>query len=225
VLTFVVEPAKGAPAAAAKKPIGGDKPAPANVTPALIKGFKWRDNPEPGRTRHRGEIPDRRHAGQRGQAGAAAGVAPLTTDAVIATPHYRSIDAYFNRGILSTQALAKMTAARPRPGPASPPSRPPSPTPRARCAPCWPAKLEAAVQSLLEQREKEGGDCYCRALQLTDDTLIKRLEAAKDSCTSCSPTTPARQEELRRRQQSRAPAPGRLRRRARLALPCPTGAR
>jgi len=45
------------------------------------------------------------------------GVAPLTTDAVIARPHYRSIDAYFNRGILSTQALAKMIGGKAKAGP------------------------------------------------------------------------------------------------------------
>ena len=39
-------------------------------------------------------------------------VAPLVTEPVTSTPHLRGVDAYFNRGILSTQALARsLTAA------------------------------------------------------------------------------------------------------------------
>src|SRR5215475_5279452 len=120
--TFVSDPAAAVKAKAdahAEKPAVADTApheAKPNAEPALIKGFKWRDLLAPdqrgGTFRYRIVAMTSTKGGTNANPKPIAGVAPLVTEVVTSTPHLRGLDAYFNRGILSTQALARsLTAA------------------------------------------------------------------------------------------------------------------
>jgi phosphatidylserine/phosphatidylglycerophosphate/cardiolipin synthase-like enzyme len=78
--------------------------------PTLIKGFKWRDLLAPNQ---RGVTVRYRIVAMQGDEANAtplAGVAVLETAAVTPSPNYGAVDAYFNRGILSTQSLVRTLA-------------------------------------------------------------------------------------------------------------------
>ncbi len=175
--TFVVAP----PGAAHKTgtPLPPHAPIDPKSPPALIKGFKWRDilsRAERGVEVKYRIVPMK---GTQAKPVPLAGVPALVTNPVNPSPHYGPIDAYFNRGILSTQALAntlsrepgkKLTALKRLINDSTGKS-----AVRLRLA----GQLQEAVVSLLERRRKEGGHCYAALYKLTDDFLIKALEAAK----------------------------------------------
>ena len=174
---FVVAPPTAAHTKA--KPLPPHAPLDPKAPPALIKGFKWRDILSRG---ERGVAVKYRIVAMKGTGANPVplpGVAPLVTNEVNPTPHYGPIDAYFNRGILSTQALAntlgqergnKLAALKKLIGDSTGKG-----AVRLRLA----GQLQDAVLSLLERRRKEGGDCFAALYELTDDFLIKALEAAK----------------------------------------------
>lgn len=144
---------------------------------ALIKAFKWRDLIAPSQ---RGVTVHYRIVAMQGPEANATplpGVAALETAPVTPSPNYGAVDAWFNRGILSTQSLVRTLkhyggaslaglkkALADTHGSA-----------RTHLA----GQLQDAVLSLLARRETEGGDCYAALYELTDDLLIRRLEAAK----------------------------------------------
>jgi phosphatidylserine/phosphatidylglycerophosphate/cardiolipin synthase-like enzyme len=144
----------------------------------LIKGFKWRDLLAPNQ---RGVTVRYRIVAMQGDEANAtplAGVAVLETAAVTPSPNYGAVDAYFNRGILSTQSLVRTLAHY---GGASLAGlqkalADSNGTARTHLA----GQIQDAVLSLLARRATEGGDCYAALYELTDDLLIRRLEAAKD---------------------------------------------
>ena len=145
---------------------------------ALIKAFKWRDLLAPNQ---RGVTVHYRIVAMQGDEATAtplAGVAALETAPVTPSANYGAVDAYFNRGILSTQSLvrtlahyggASLTALQKAIADSNGSAR-------THLA----GQLQDAVLSLLARREKEGGDCYAALYELTDDLLVRRLEAAKD---------------------------------------------
>ncbi|MGE5142403.1 MAG: phospholipase D-like domain-containing protein [Acidobacteriota bacterium] len=146
--------------------------------PALIKGFKWRDLLSPD---ERGVTVRYRIVAMQGDEANATplpGTPELLTDPVTPSPNFGAVHAYFNRGILSTQSLvrtlahyggANLTALQKALADANGSAR-------IHLA----GQLQDAVLSLLDRREREGGDCYAALYELTDDLLIRRLEAAEN---------------------------------------------
>src|SRR5262245_8444470 len=145
--------------------------------PALIKGFKWRDLLAPnqrGVTVHYRIVPMQ---GDEADATPLAGVAALVTAPVTPSPDYGAVSAYFNRGILSTQALVRTLAHYGGTSLAGLKKALADTNGSARTH--LAGQLQDAVLSLLHRREKDGGDCYAALYELTDDLLIRRLEAAQ----------------------------------------------
>ena len=181
--TFVSDPAS---AVKAKADANAEKPAVADTAPheakpqaepALIKGFKWRDLLAPadrgGTFRYRIVAMGGTNANPK----PIAGVTPLITEVVTSTPHLRGLDAYFNRGILSTQALARsLTAAG---GVNVNTLQAAIKDPDNKIRRDLEGQLQDGVLTLLTQRAKEGGDVFAALYELTDDFLIKQLESAK----------------------------------------------
>jgi phosphatidylserine/phosphatidylglycerophosphate/cardiolipin synthase-like enzyme len=144
---------------------------------ALIKAFKWRDLLAPNQ---RGVTVHYRIVAIQGDEANATplpGVAPLVTAPVTPNPNYGAVDAYFNRGILSTQSLVRTLAHYGGASLAGLQKALADSTGSARTH--LAGQLQDAVLSLLARRDKEGGDCYAALYELTDDLLIRRLEAAK----------------------------------------------
>ncbi|HET9707790.1 MAG TPA: phospholipase D-like domain-containing protein [Gemmatimonadales bacterium] len=144
---------------------------------ALIKGFKWRDLLAPNQ---RGVTVHYRIVAMQGDEAHAtplAGVPVLVTAPVTPSPSYGAVAAYFNRGILSTQSLVRTLAHYGGASLAALQKALADPNGSARTH--LAGQLQDAVLSLLDRREKEGGDCYAALYELTDDLLIRRLEAAK----------------------------------------------
>src|SRR5207245_466957 len=139
--------------------------------PALIKEFKWRDLLAPDQ---RGGTFRYRIVAMGGTPATPKpinGVAPLITEVVTSTPHLRGLDAYFNRGILSTQALARsLTAAG---GVNVNVLQTAVKDPDNKIRRDLEGQLQDGVLTLLTQRAKEGGDCFAALYELTDDSLIK----------------------------------------------------
>src|SRR5262249_25003140 len=148
---------------------GAPTPRP-QAPPALIKGFKWRDLLH---TDEHGIALKYRIVAMRGSEAAPEplpGVPPLVTNVVTSTPLYGDIEAYFNRGILSTQALTHalsglggvnvnvLTDA----------IRDKTSAVRARLN----GQLEGAVLSLLKRRATKGGTSFAALYELTDGHLL-----------------------------------------------------
>jgi len=104
----------------------------------------------------------------------------LKTGPVTLTPNRGAVQAYFNRGILSTQALTHEVPKGP--------SGKPNPTVlQGRIThPGDPLRNQLAGQqiealtSLLDRAAKEGGSCYLALYELNDPELINKLLANKD---------------------------------------------
>ena len=109
------------------------------------------------------------------------GIAPLVTNDVDATEKVTGedgpIDVYFNRGILSTQALARLLDKFGGPSVQS--------LQKALCDPKKVARtrlsgeLPKALLSQLDLLAKEGGSCHAALYELTDKELIARLFKAR----------------------------------------------
>ena len=153
------------------------QPVNADAPPALIKEFKWRDllRPEQRGGTFRYQI--FAMEGTPASPQKMASVPPLMTEVVTSTPHLRGLDAYFNRGILSTQSLARSLTAAGGVNVNVLQNAIKDPANAIRKA--LAGQLQDGVLSLLTQRAKQGGDCYAALYELTDDFLIKQLEAAK----------------------------------------------
>jgi len=145
--------------------------------PALIKGYKWRDLLSPNArgvaVRYR-IVPMQ---GDEANATPLAAAQELLTELVTPTPDYGPVHAWFNRGILSTQSVAR--TLKPYGGPDLAALQKALADIKGTLRTHLSGQLEDAVLSLLARREKDGGDCYAALYELTDDLLIRRLEAAK----------------------------------------------
>lgn len=102
----------------------------------------------------------------------------LTAGPVTLTPHHGSLDVYFNRGILSTQALTRSL-------PKGPSGKPNAGVLRERIdQPSDPLRLRLAgdairaLARLLDRAKNEGGQCYCALYELNDTELIQDLVGA-----------------------------------------------
>ena len=113
-------------------------------------------------------------------------VPPLMTEVVTSTPHLRGLDAYFNRGILSTQSLARsLTAAGGvNVNVLQNAIKDPANSIRKALAGQHPGRRSVAAHPARQARRR----LLCRTLlcrsysalyELTDDFLIKQLETAK----------------------------------------------
>ncbi len=146
--------------------------------PALIKAFKWRDllslNQRDVTVHYRIVAMQ----GDEANATPVAGVVPLVTAPVTPNPDYGAVSAWFNRGILSTQSLSR--TLKPYGGPSLQALQKALADTTGITRKHLTGQLQDAVLSLLARREREGGDCYASLYELTDDLLIRHLEAAKD---------------------------------------------
>jgi phosphatidylserine/phosphatidylglycerophosphate/cardiolipin synthase-like enzyme len=182
LLTFVAEPAGAAPkpgtTSGTTQPLAPHQPPDPEAPPALIKAYKWRDLLRPDQHGIAFKYRIVAMQGPERNPVPLPGGPEIATNDVTSTSRYGAIDAFFNRGILSTQALANalipfgganVTALKKaiadKGGQV-----------RARLA----GQLENAVLSLLKQRAAEGGDCFAALYELTDDRLISELVAAGD---------------------------------------------
>jgi phosphatidylserine/phosphatidylglycerophosphate/cardiolipin synthase-like enzyme len=101
----------------------------------------------------------------------------LRTGTVSLDSNLGNCSVYFNRGIISTQAIAR---ALPKGRSGLPSSAvlkkriadPKDPI-RARLV----GDLDQGVLTLLNRAEKEGGECYCALYELSDEKLLSHLEA------------------------------------------------
>lgn len=101
----------------------------------------------------------------------------MRTNSVVVDAHRGDCSVYFNRGIISTQAVAR-NLSRSRSGlPNSDELKKeiakPSSTMRKRLV----GDLSAGVLSLLHRAEKEKGQCYCALYELSDKELVDSLAA------------------------------------------------
>jgi len=178
LLTFVTDPAGDAPAKGAPHPLAPHQPLDPGAPPALIKAFKWRDLLRPDQ---HGIAFKYRIVAMQGPEGAPVplpGIEPLITNEVTSTSRYGAIDAFFNRGILSTQALAN--ALKQLGGVSLTTLKKAIADKDSAVRAHLTAQLEGAVVSLLKQRATEGGECFAALYELTDDRLISELVAAGD---------------------------------------------
>lgn len=86
---------------------------------------------------------------------------------------------FFNRGIISTQAIAhslpKSSSGLPNAKTLQTSIQHPANPIRARLM----GDLESGLLTLLERARKEGGECYCALYELSDKDLIRHLEVLK----------------------------------------------
>jgi phosphatidylserine/phosphatidylglycerophosphate/cardiolipin synthase-like enzyme len=129
-----------------------------------------------------------------------AGVAPLVSNAVTLTEKRPPFSAYFNRGIVATQALSHALNDKPSIDALAPHITNPTDPIRVRLM----GQLAEGVTSLLDRADRDGGTINAALYELNDpDGLEKRLQAAdhgnpKSRCVilgneqvAATPTTPA----------------------------------
>lgn len=102
------------------------------------------------------------------------GVEPLVSNAVTLTEKRPPFSAYFNRGIVATQALSHALNDRPSIAALTPHILNPTDPIRMRLM----GQLSEGVTSLLDRADKDGGTIHCALYELNDPGLEKRLQAA-----------------------------------------------
>jgi phosphatidylserine/phosphatidylglycerophosphate/cardiolipin synthase-like enzyme len=99
----------------------------------------------------------------------------LRTNSVSVVPTHGNCSVFFNRGIISTQAIAKSLPKTAKGAPSAAALeaaiRKPNSSIRDRLA----ADLDDGVLTLLERAKKEGGHCYCALYELSDPVLVEAL--------------------------------------------------
>jgi len=153
-----------------------DDPVDTTAPPFLIRAFKWRDLLKRS---ERGVAVRYRIVAMQGDEATATplpGVTPLLTKAVTPSPHCGAVDAYFNRGILSTQSLLRSLAPVGGANVSTLQKAIADTTSVVRAQ--LTGELQSGVLSLLERRRANGGACFAALYELTDDLLISHLEAA-----------------------------------------------
>jgi len=172
---------------------------PKDTTQWPIQKFSWRDfEAQQGQTYSYEIVP---LGGTKAKLIPIPNVAPLPTNKVTLTPERGSFSAYFNRGILSTQAVSRSVPKGPSGGPNPVVLRnridQPGDPLRQRLA----GQILEALTSLLNKADKDGGSCFLALYELNDPDLLTRLLAAKSKIhlilsntgTDDAENTPARQ--------------------------------
>lgn len=103
----------------------------------------------------------------------------LTTNVIRATDTFGKHRVVFNRGIISTQSIAKQLPGGSTGTPNSGVLRDAINTSGNKIRLGLAGEALAALSSLLQRAVAEGGTCYCALYELTDVDLIPALEAAK----------------------------------------------
>jgi phosphatidylserine/phosphatidylglycerophosphate/cardiolipin synthase-like enzyme len=138
-----------------------------------VQKFNWRDlTARRGGSYHYRVIP---MGGAPGALRPLAGREPLVTNPVHLTPDLGIFSAYFNRGILASQSLARKLPRDPDGSPAvrelQRRIRQPGDPLRMALA----GDLLIALRSLLDRAAAEGGACYCALFELNDPELCRKL--------------------------------------------------
>jgi phosphatidylserine/phosphatidylglycerophosphate/cardiolipin synthase-like enzyme len=101
----------------------------------------------------------------------------MRTNSVLLDADHGDCDVYFNRGIISTQAIAnalsKSKSGLPNSKELEKRIKDPADSIRARLM----GDLETGVLRLLQRAQKEGGECYCALYELSDQDLVDHLAA------------------------------------------------
>ena len=101
----------------------------------------------------------------------------MRTNSVSLDPKHGDCSVFFNRGIISTQAIAralpKSKAGLPNTAELKKKIAKPDDPIRARLV----GGLEGGVLQLLDRADKDGGECYCALYELADHDLIEHLKA------------------------------------------------
>jgi phosphatidylserine/phosphatidylglycerophosphate/cardiolipin synthase-like enzyme len=145
---------------------------PKDTTVWPVQKFTWRDfEAKRGATYSYEIVP---MTGSKGALQPAASL-KLTTDAVTLTPKRGAFSSYFNRGILSTQALTRALPKGQSGGPSTTALQGHIDTPgdplRLRLA----GQILEGLTLLLNRAESDGGECYCALYELNDPELIAAL--------------------------------------------------
>jgi hypothetical protein len=97
------------------------------------------------------------------------------TNEVRLAPTHGSISAYFNRGIISTQAIAELLPKKPDGAPDDEALRRLITQPDGEVRERLAGDLDEALPSLLERARNEGGECFCALYELSDSQMIDAL--------------------------------------------------
>ena len=97
------------------------------------------------------------------------------TNEVSLAPTHGSISVYFNRGIISTQAIANLLPKKPDGTPDEEALRRLIQQPDGEVRERLAGDLDEALPSLLERARKEGGECFCALYELSDSQMIDAL--------------------------------------------------
>lgn len=149
---------------------------PRDTTVWPIQKFSWQDfTAKPGQTYSYDIVP------MTGKKTALTPKAELTlsTNEVTLTPQHGPVSAYFNRGILSTQALAHaLPKGKNGPSPQALKDRIDQPADplRQRLA----GQIIEGLSSLVKRAQNEGGSCYAALYELNDPELLQLLLLNKD---------------------------------------------
>lgn len=151
------------------------QPADPNRTTAQapVQKFWWKDlSAKRGQTYTYKIVP---MGGTPGALTPLAGVAPLVSNAVTLTPKRPPFSAYFNRGIVATQALSHALNDKPSINALTPHIIDPNDQIRKNLE----GQLYEAVTSLLDRADTQGGTINAALYELNDPNgLEKRLQAA-----------------------------------------------
>jgi hypothetical protein len=151
-----------------------DKSAKLTTEQAPVQKFWWKDL-----FAKRGETYKYRIVPMGGTPGGTltplAGVEPLLSNEVTLTEKHPPFKAYFNRGIVATQALSHALNDRPSVAALTPHIQDPADPIRIRLM----GQLSEGVTSLLDRADEEGGVIHAALYELNDpEGLEKRLQAA-----------------------------------------------
>lgn len=147
------------------------------TTQQPIAGFRWRDLAPV-----RGKPVRYKIVAMQGPAAdpqPVPGFKPLITPPVTATETYGNIRVYFNRGILSTQHLARaLEAEGVKPSPAT--LQPHIEKPGDRIRLDLTGQLLEGLTSIIDRASKEGGRCFAALYEFTDTELIGKLASLQN---------------------------------------------
>jgi phosphatidylserine/phosphatidylglycerophosphate/cardiolipin synthase-like enzyme len=104
----------------------------------------------------------------------------LRTRTVTLSPDHGSCSVFFNRGIISTQAIARSLPKGHGGAPVANALRDAIAKIESPLRKRLVGNLDQGVLKLLERAQREGGSCYCALYELTDRELIEALEGLKN---------------------------------------------